>query len=244
MLRSTSSIYAAKFATVDESDLEFARRALTLKGADLALELCLGFKVVENRSWAIPPGWCYIHAGGDIADCKRRMNLIRTQGLKAAGKSYLEGVLNTPEKINAYIQSVERVPVHSIVGMVKFEFHTTLEFIHSSTASLFAPHGYGTMFTGPLCNVASKCILFDNPDQLLCTGALGIWQLHESIYKKIESIRDEFNNPEDELLEQVQRFGYGNYHFVKTLFGEAMANKFPSKLSNKRKLEVSDAASE
>ena len=225
---------------VDVDHTEYVLRALTLKCPSWALELCLGIKFAENRSWAIPPGWCYISRGANTTEWKRCKDLIRKYGLEAAGKGYLKRVLNTPELIEDYIKAVDMIPPKSIIGMVKFEFHTTLEFAMSSVAAREVhTFDYRSMFTGPLCNFTSKAVFFDEP-HLNCPGALGLWKIPERVYEQVKQNRNDWYH-EDKVY---STFSNVNMYFFETLFDEAKFVNFPKKVveggKKKRKLEVGE----
>ena len=59
-----------------EEAVQQAQRALTLQGAQQVYAILRGIKLLENRTWAIPPGWHALHAGAQSINEERRQRTL------------------------------------------------------------------------------------------------------------------------------------------------------------------------
>tara|TARA_X000001036_G_scaffold33877_1_gene27661 strand:- start:5195 stop:5836 length:642 start_codon:yes stop_codon:yes gene_type:complete len=154
-------------------------RGLTLKGGFLNKLILDGHKVVENRSWIIPPGWYALHTGKG--------------SMKVGEFERLQSLFNA--------ECAERNLHPSMENYTKCRNTGICGVVHISHALPLDKMNGNRWASGPFCHVISDAAFLNEP--IPCLGALGLWKLTG---KQIDNLNDQLSTMEFRSTGHEQAF--------------------------------------
>ncbi len=154
-------------------------RGLTLKGGFLNKLILDGHKVVENRSWVIPPGWYALHTGKACMKVSEFEKLMSLFNADCAERNLQPSMENYTKCRNA-----------GICGVVHISHALPLDKMNGNRWA-----------SGPFCHVISDAAFLNEP--IPCLGALGLWKLTD---EQIDNLNNQLSTMEFRSTGHEQAF--------------------------------------